>query len=565
MRKKRNQDLILEMSEPRIVPVVTKRPECILEAMEFISESANNSHLTEDFFEAVEIPANYLSERLKITKLQAVLFSLLMDQSEDTTIRLSDIAEITGCSTTRMLRLSKSMDGLAEKFYIRIKKGRSCDTYRIPRQVIMSLRDDIPYEHKNKAITNVNEFFSQYGEAYSERRAEELSYEMFCKIVEDNLDQIQDSKFVRTLSRNLFDSDDRILFIHLAYIYISTMDDYIDMDQITEIYEEDSMADCIQREFQSKSSNLLDNLIENSNIDGMAQPDTYRLTNYAKEEVLSEVILPRSINCKNQLTKWHSLKEKSLVYNEIESAQINELTGVLMDDKLKEIQKNLDQAGMRHGFCCLFYGSPGTGKTETVYQIARKTGRDILQVNVNEIKSCWVGESEKNIKQMFDRYRSLCKENQTAPILLFNEADAVLGRRMEGAVRGVDKMENSIQNIILQEMESLDGIMIATTNLTSNLDDAFERRFLYKIKFEKPTVEARAKIWMQMLKGLTLQDARLLAARFDLSGGEIENVARKHSVSAILAGKDIMDINEVCKICEQERIQTGNCRRVGFR
>ena len=95
-----------------------------------------------------------------------------------------------------------------------------------------------------------------------------------------------------------------------------------------------------------------------------------------------------------------------------------------------------------------------------------------MRVDVDKIKSCWVGESEKNIKALFDRYRNICKDSKLAPILLFNEADAVLGIRMEGASRAVDKMENSIQNIILQEMENLDGIMIATTNLTDSKDTA---------------------------------------------------------------------------------------------
>ena len=104
-----------------------------------------------------------------------------------------------------------------------------------------------------------------------------------------------------------------------------------------------------------------------------------------------------------------------------------------------------------------------------------------MRVDVDKIKSCWVGESEKNIKKLFDSYRAKCNNAELAPILLFNEADAVLGIRMEGAQTAVNKMENSIQNIILQEMETLEGIMIATTNLTSNLDKAFERRFLYKI------------------------------------------------------------------------------------
>lgn len=106
------------------------------------------------------------------------------------------------------------------------------------------------------------------------------------------------------------------------------------------------------------------------------------------------------------------------------------------------------------------------------------TGRDLIQVNVSEVKSMWVGESEKNIKGIFDDYKQKVKQSVKAPILLFNEADAIIGKRQVGAERAVEKMENSIQNIILQEIEQLDGILIATTNLAENMDMAFERRFL---------------------------------------------------------------------------------------
>ena len=219
---------------------------------------------------------------------------------------------------------------------------------------------------------------------------------------------------------------------------------------------------------------------------------------------------------------------------------------------------------MRPGFCCIFYGTPGTGKTETVYQLARQTGRDIMRVDVDKIKSCWVGESEKNIKALFDRYRNICKNSKLAPILLFNEADAVLGVRMEGAARAVEKMENSIQNIILQEMETLEGIMIATTNLTTNLDKAFERRFLYKIRFDKPSVESRAKIWQTMLPDLSEYDANTLASQFDLSGGEIENIARKHSVNAILKGNNSIDVQEIINSCRHERLSQNDRPKIGF-
>ncbi|MDE7101931.1 MAG: AAA family ATPase, partial [Bacteroidales bacterium] len=161
-------------------------------------------------------------------------------------------------------------------------------------------------------------------------------------------------------------------------------------------------------------------------------------------------------------------------------------------------------------------------------------------------------------------YRNICKNSTLVPILLFNEADAVLGVRQEGASRAVDKMENSLQNIILQEMETLEGIMIATTNLTANLDKAFERRFLYKIKYEKPTDEARAQIWQTMLPGLSSEAAQTLSSEFDLSGGEIENVVRKHTVNAILSGQDGVDLQQLKENCRLERLNNNGRRRIGF-
>ena len=135
---------------------------------------------------------------------------------------------------------------------------------------------------------------------------------------------------------------------------------------------------------------------------------------------------------------------------------------------------------------------------------------------------------------------------------------------MEGAAHAVEKMENSIQNIILQEMETLEGIMIATTNLTTNLDKAFERRFLYKTRFDKPSVESRAKIWQTMLPDLSEYDANTLASQFDLSGGEIENIARKHSVNAILKGNDSIDVQEIINSCRHERLSQNDRHKIGF-
>ena len=262
--------------------------------------------------------------------------------------------------------------------------------------------------------------------------------------------------------------------------------------------------------------------------------------------------------------KARDLTEKKMFYVKENEFQVSELLSFLMPEKYSEIHERMQQTGFRTGFACLFYGGPGTGKTETAYQLARQTGRDIMVVDVPQIKSKWVGDSEKNIKALFDRYREQVKRAKLTPILLFNEADAIIGIRKQGAQSAVDKMENSIQNIILQEMEQLDGIMIATTNLTQNLDTAFERRFLYKIKFEKPTEEARAHIWHSMIPDLNEQQAHALASKYDFSGGQIENIARHYTIDVILHGHSEDALPMLIRHCDNERLEGTRSTKIGF-
>ena len=114
-------------------------------------------------------------------------------------------------------------------------------------------------------------------------------------------------------------------------------------------------------------------------------------------------------------------------------------------------------------------------------------------------------------------------------------------------------MENSIQNAILQEMENLEGIMIATTNLERSLDAAFERRFLYKIKFEKPSLQVRTKIWQSMLPDVDEATLSSIASQYEFSGGQIENIARKALVDDLLFySSDISNKERISTFCRQE-------------
>ena len=150
------------------------------------------------------------------------------------------------------------------------------------------------------------------------------------------------------------------------------------------------------------------------------------------------------------------------------------------------------------------------------------------------------------------------------PILFFNEADAIFNKRTENVEKSVDKMDNAIQNIILQELENLDGILIATTNLTSNLDKAFERRFLFKVEFNIPEVPVKQLIWSSMLQGITEEEAKRLAVNYNFSGGQIENIARHYAISNILHGASENVIEDISAYCESERLETKENCRVGF-
>lgn len=542
------------------------RPKSILEAFEHIVELSEDSKFSKEFFAKASIYIKYAARKLNLTPMQVALLAQFIDRSESS-IRLSEIASHTGCSTTRILQLSNDVDVLEQLHYVRASRSNRQLSYRVPGEVLTALKANKPYIYEPVHVADTSDFFDQFDKLSDEKDEDELTYDSFKAMTMEMLKEIENTVFAREIRRYqpALDEDDTMLFIFMANLYVQNNDDNIGFHDIDNLYDNDEIPRWLKRMLRDRSLYLFDiKLIENAFEDGMARSDAFKLTEAAKQSMLSELNLSQMGKSDKNLIKADSLTEKRLIYNKEEQKQITELSSILTQDRFNGVQERLRKAGMRPGFCCIFYGAPGTGKTETVYQLARQTGRDIMRVDVDKIKSCWVGESEKNIKALFDRYRNICKSAKVAPILLFNEADAVLGVRMEGASRAVDKMENSIQNIILQEMETLEGIMIAITNLTTNLDKAFERRFLYKIRFDKPTVEARAEIWKAMLPNLEEKDARTLASAFDLSGGEIENIARKHSVAAILSGDDTIDINAIIETCRHERINNSGRHRIGF-
>ena len=538
----------------------------LLQAVEKIVELAKDSQLSKDFFRKAGKYIKYLSEALDLTKEQSVMMSLFIDNSEDSSISISDFGTFLGCRTTRIIRFMNDIDVLEKRGFIICCRDRRGRSYRVPMKVIEAFQHNELYKPDDLSGLSCAELFAELEDIFDMRKNDELTEKGVCEKIRELFTNNPNLIFVEKLKSFNFDVEDELLLILFSHLFVNNSDDNIGYHDLDFLFDK-RRWNRIKSSLNAGEHILLSaKMIEYNNDDGFVNRESFRMTMEAKRTLFEELNLS-SLNTNQKkagLLKADDIAIKKLYYDEDVRKQVFELTQLLNDDHYQEIRNRLKESGFRCGFTCLFYGMPGTGKTETVLQLAKETGRDIMQVNISEIKSMWVGESEKNIKALFDNYRNKVKECRLTPILLFNEADAIIGKRQEGAERAVDKMENSIQNIILQEMETLDGILIATTNLAQNMDKAFERRFLYKIIFTKPTIEARMSIWREMIPTLSEADTHALAVKYDFSGGQIENIARHYAIDNILHGSSSNVLETLSIHCDNERLEKKEQRKIGF-
>ena len=542
----------------------------LLSAIEQIVEKAKDSKLSPEFYRKASRYIKYVSDKLDLTKEQSVMLALFINRSDDDNIRISDLGEFVKCQTVHMLQYLKDIDVLVKRELLRCHKGTSSDkkfiSYRVQVELIDAVKRDEKFVSRTRKGLSCHELFAELEDIFKLREDQELSFEMMAQMIhslfEDNCHLI----FVQTIQKMKLEEWDEMLLVLFCHLFANNGDDNIYFWDLDFLFEKSAWRR-VKSDLRWGRHKLFDlKMIENANDSGMASREKFRMTDTAKTELLSELDLDLRYSkiAARDMIRFDKIIEKKLFYGEQVQSQITELSQLLENSHYHVIHTRMQESGLRCGFTCLFYGAPGTGKTETVLQLAHQTGRDIYQVNVSQIKSSWVGDSEKNIKRIFDTYRELARKNTTTPILLFNEADAIINKRMEGAESAVNKMENTIQNIILQEMETLDGILIATTNLAQNMDKAFERRFLYKIKFEQPTLEARMSIWHEMIPTLSEDDTRILAEKYDFSGGQIENIARHNTINGILYGDKGNSLETLISYCDNERLETKVTRKIGF-
>ena len=547
----------------------------IITALNRVLDQSRDSELTDEFWESVKNPLAFLRGELGLTDIQIVVLAMMIEAGEP--LSWKKMGNYLNVSRLMMMTYSEEIEEMVKKRWFArsasFEMGRHYEGFSLVYGVVTALRHNKPFvPEKIDGLTEqqfVDKLESRIDKNFNDRN---VSF----RDDEEWMVQLCEANPHLPLCHEVLKFSDDIhvqsLLLMIVYDYAQwegTDGEGLTFETINDLYPEEFECDFMREHLRDGDHPLMQcGYIEQKCADGMADTEQYMLTTRAKNELLG-AYKPSHKKCKRMqqrmgsrlLKDYKTIKEKPLFYNETEQQQIERLTSLLSVDNFPNIQKRLEEEGMRKGFACLFYGGPGTGKTETVLQIARQTGRNLMQVDIAGMRDKFVGESEKNIKAVFQRYRELCRNSEVKPILFFNEADGIFGKRSTfgGNNPSVEKMDNAMQNIILQEIEDLEGILIATTNLTNNLDSAFERRFIFKIEFHKPDTKVKSLIWRSMLKDLSDEDARQLATNYDFSGGQIENIARKRTVDYILSGK-YASLEEIEAYCRAEILSNKNER-----
>jgi len=508
-----------------------------------------------------------VSEYLGCTPLQSVTFVALFAiqvGERDQMVDIDDLQRFFGIDGINTFPILNTIKELRAKHYVSMKRSRNSENYFINAEIVNAIM-----ENKQKFQIKEQEKIDRYD---------------FCKIVSDMIEERDstDSLFrdVEVLEeenpqvqmiKKLVDMRvkiaDRTLFYEICDDSMQARSPFQTTNiesTLNDIYDRTSARIKVARQLMDETNALqVAGLIEKGD-GGFFNDSNLELTEKGKEFFLEDDIqLFSKKKSSKKLINVDKIPEKQLYFEDELSRKIAFLENSLQEKNFKKLQERLVQKSLPKGVAAIFYGAPGTGKTETVMQMARRTGRKVYHVDISASKSCWFGESEKIIKRIFTDYAEMCKNEDVKPILLLNEADALFSKRKEGNASNVAQTENAIQNIILEELEKLEGILIATTNLADNLDAAFERRFLFKIEFEKPSEKAQMSIWQNRLPGLAENDYRILARTYQFSGGEIENIVRKATMNEVLSDESV-NLDFVLQLCRDEKLKRGSYARIGF-
>ncbi|MDD3014294.1 MAG: ATP-binding protein [Candidatus Gastranaerophilales bacterium] len=500
-----------------------------------------------------------------------VIIFIIQMQEENMDVR--SFSQFLGINSIDTINYKPQLEKLMNRKYLYVL-GRKRTKFNIffsnrkniilHESVMEAILENKPLLEISNEKSDVFQFNKLVSDLIEERENDTIStHELFQLTEELEIDNSH-LEFISDFKRMKLDIEERVLLYEMGDDYISYGCSSIGVT-LRDMYENVSIRMKKQRELLEKKNILFDLKLVTIEKGGFHNDAVLELTEKCRLMMFQEDLqLLHKKDTIHNLKNCTDIESKELFFKEATEKQIRLITSSLEQSNFEKLQDRLKINKMNSGVAAIFYGAPGTGKSESAYQLAKATGRDIMVVDLSNTKSMWFGESEKKIKEIFTNYRLLCEKSKITPILLFNEADGVLSKRSEYQKSSTSQTENTIQNILLEEFEKNEGIIIATTNLQKNLDAAFERRFLFKVKFEMPDNDIRKMIWLSKIHWIDDEILDKIVARYHFSGGEIDNIFRKIIMSEVTTGI-VHDSNLLLEFCDAEKFEAQRDKiRLGF-
>ena len=549
----------------------SNKPKLILESITKIHKNREKLLRHTDLLIELKNDVDEVSQFLELDRKISMLLSVIIcEQLMGEIVSIKKMMKHMGFESIDIIKSTESIKMLKKRGWLSVSKRRIHSFKLDEFEVSKDLLDAITYNDKNKlekkapenlamALLQMRQFITN---ALGDYELDELTDSICIE-----MEQHTNFNFIQVIfeSKLLIDLE-KVILIWMASEVLRGREEF-DFNNIIEIFTQDpSYTFWFKSRISSGNSQLVtDGYIE------FKRPNFIDFTAVGIGSKISDLLneLRQDTDYKKKSVRYTTLiepkdlNEQKLFFNKDAELSFKKVDQLLEDKNYKALMNQFQDKGMKQCLTMLFHGLPGTGKTELVKQMALKHGRNIYQVDLSGIKDMWVGESEKNLKRVFKEYSDSLKYSSKTPILLFNEADALLGIRVN-VRHSTDQMHNSLQNILLQELEDMKGIFIATTNLINNIDGAFDRRLLFKQKFELPNTETRAKIFKVQFPETNEELLNKVCQDYDLSGGQIQNIKRKLMADQILFGDSFITDQLLLEYIENEFGFRTNKNKIGY-
>ena len=444
----------------------------------------------------------------------------------------------------------------------------SFEGFQLSQRAFKSVLTATPFKKESETnernlISVLEDFYNSYEMYRSDMIDFKTLYEITEDLIENNSD-IQEVMFIRDIG---LPEDELLIFMVVIHATILRDSDGINVERII-----NNFFSVQKRISLIKSINKGDNILIIKDLltfetGWYKSVESMSLSDQAIGYLLGEEFQKKEKKKlkRGTLLLMDDYKPQHLYYNPSEEKEIDRFKKLLQQDGYDNVVRQLKEGGMNEGVTVLLFGKPGTGKTSTVMELASQTGRKIYKVEVETILGSYVGDSEKNLVEIFNEYQSLLDNEEKHPILLLNECDGLLKKRMTQSNTPVSEMMNTMVTLFLEKLENAKGIIFATMN-EPNFDEAFDRRFLFKIKLSTPEHSTRVNILKNNFPELEDPMIENLSEKYRLTGAQINNIRKKFFIQNMLdPGLQLSDC--IMDLCEKEFVLSNNHDRpsIGFR